>query len=359
MQSGRTTVSKFLIEQLHGTDDQADLAALLVDVTAAVKAISAMTSKGALGGFLGALDTQNVQGEVQKKLDVLSNDAMIQACEWGGLVAGMASEEMDDPYALPKEFERGPYLLIFDPLDGSSNTDVNVSVGTIFSVLRHTKIGDPTVADYLRPGVEQVAAGYAIYGPSTMLVLTVGKGTHGFTLDREIGNFVLTHPDLKIPADTSEFAINTSNERFWEPPVQRYVAEAKAGKTGPRERDFNTRWIASMVADVHRILMRGGIFMYPKDTKDPSKPGRLRLMYEANPIGMIIEQAGGAASTGRGRILEVQPSSLHQRVPVMLGSKHEIERLERYHAEYDRGEDKAFESPLFKERSLYRDEASR
>ena len=359
MQSGRTTVSKFLIEQLHGTDDQADLAALLVDVTAAVKAISAMTSKGALGGFLGALDTQNVQGEVQKKLDVLSNDAMIQACEWGGLVAGMASEEMDDPYELPKEFERGPYMLIFDPLDGSSNTDVNVSVGTIFSVLRHTKIGDPTVADYLRPGVEQVAAGYAIYGPSTMLVLTVGKGTHGFTLDREIGNFILTHPNLQIPADTSEFAINTSNERFWEPPIQRYVAECKAGKTGPRERDFNTRWIASMVADVHRILMRGGIFMYPKDTKDPSKPGRLRLMYEANPIGMIIEQAGGAASTGRGRILEVQPSSLHQRVPVMLGSKNEIERLERYHAEYDRGEDKAFESPLFKERSLYRDEAGR
>jgi len=291
MQSGRTTVSKFLIEQLHGTDDQADLAALLVDVTAAVKAISAMTSKGALGGYLGALDSQNVQGETQKKLDVLSNDAMIQACEWGGLVAGMASEEMDDPYTLPKEFERGPYLLIFDPLDGSSNTDVNVSVGTIFSVLRHTRIGDPTVQDYLQPGTKQVAAGYAIYGPATMLVLTVGKGTHGFTLDREIGNFILTHPNLQIPADTSEFAINTSNERFWEPPVQRYVAECKAGKTGPRGRDFNTRWIASMVADVHRILMRGGIFMYPKDTKDPSKPGRLRLMYEANPIGMIVEQA--------------------------------------------------------------------
>jgi fructose-1,6-bisphosphatase I/sedoheptulose-1,7-bisphosphatase/fructose-1,6-bisphosphatase I len=357
MQSGRTTVSKFLIEQLHGSDDQADLAALLIDVTAAVKAISAMTSKGALGGFLGALDTQNVQGEVQKKLDVLSNEAMIQACEWGGLVAGMASEEMDDPYTLPKEYERGPYMLIFDPLDGSSNTDVNVSVGTIFSVLRHTKIGDPTVADYLRPGTEQVAAGYAIYGPSTMLVLTVGKGTHGFTLDREIGNFILTHPNLQIPADTSEFAINTSNERFWEPPVQRYVAECKAGKTGVRGRDFNTRWIASMVADVHRILMRGGIFMYPRDTKDPSKPGRLRLMYEANPIGMIVEQAGGAASTGRGRILDVQPTSLHQRVPVMLGSKNEIERLERYHAEYDRGEDKVFDSPLFKERSLYRDEA--
>lgn len=353
MQQGRTTISKFLIEQLRGADDQADLAALLVDVTAAVKAIASMTAKGALGGYLGSLGTENVQGETQKKLDVLSNDAVIQACEWGGLVAGMASEEMDDPYALPKQFERGPFLLVFDPLDGSSNIDVNVSVGTIFSVLRHSKIGDPTVADYLRPGVEQVAAGYAIYGPSTMMVITVGKGTHGFTLDREIGNFILTHPDLKIPEDTSEFAINASNERFWEPPVQRYVAECKAGKTGDRGRDFNTRWIASMVADVHRILMRGGIFMYPKDTKDPSKPGRLRLMYEANPIALIIEQAGGAASTGRGRILDLTPTALHQRVPVLLGSKNEIERLERYHQEYDKGEDKPFASPLFKDRSLY------
>uniref|UniRef100_E6PJK2 fructose-bisphosphatase n=1 Tax=mine drainage metagenome TaxID=410659 RepID=E6PJK2_9ZZZZ len=353
MQQGRTTISKFLIEQLRGAEDQADLAALLIDVTAAVKAIASMTAKGALGGFLGSLGSENVQGEVQKKLDVLSNDAMIQSCEWGGLVAGMASEEMDDPYTLPKEFERGPYMLVFDPLDGSSNIDVNVSVGTIFSVLRHTRIGDPTVADYLRPGVEQVAAGYAIYGPSTMMVITVGKGTHGFTLDREIGNFVLTHPDLRIPEDTNEYAINSSNERFWEPPVQRYVAECKAGKTGDRGRDFNTRWIASMVADVHRILMRGGIFMYPKDAKDPSKPGRLRLMYEANPIGFIIEQAGGAASTGRERILEVQPSALHQRVPVMLGSKNEIERLERYHREYDCGADKPFASPLFKDRSLY------
>jgi fructose-1,6-bisphosphatase I/sedoheptulose-1,7-bisphosphatase/fructose-1,6-bisphosphatase I len=357
MQQGRTTISKFLIEQLRGAEDQADLAALLIDVTAAVKSIASMTAKGALGGFLGSLGTENVQGETQKKLDVLSNDAMIQACEWGGLVAGMASEEMDDPYTLPKEFERGPYLLVFDPLDGSSNIDVNVSVGAISSVLRHTKIGDPATADYLRPGGEQVAAGYAIYGPATMMVLTVGKGTHGFTLDREIGNFILTHPDLKIPEDTSEFAINASNERFWEPPVQRYVAECKAGKTGDRGRDFNMRWIASMVADVHRILMRGGIFMYPKDTKDLSKPGRLRLMYEANPIGFIVEQAGGAASTGRARIMSVPPTSLHQRVPVMLGSKNEIERLERYHREYDSGEDKPFVSPLFKDRSLYSDDA--
>ncbi len=358
MLQGRTTLSKFLIEQLRGTEDQADLAALLVDVTAAVKAIASMTAKGALGGYLGSLGTENVQGETQKKLDVLSNDAMIQACEWGGLVAGMASEELDEPYTLPREFERGAYLLVFDPLDGSSNIDVNVSVGTIFSVLRHGRLGDPSTSDYLRPGVEQVAAGYAIYGPSTMMVLTVGRGTHGFTLDREIGNFILTHPDLKIPEDTSEFAINASNERFWEAPVQRYVAECKAGRTGDRGRDFNMRWIASMVADVHRILMRGGIFMYPKDTKEPAKPGRLRLMYEANPIAFVIEQAGGAASTGRARILELQPEALHQRVPVMLGSRHEIERLERYHREHDSGTDRPFASPLFKDRSLYSAEGS-
>ncbi len=357
MLQGRTTLSKFLIEQLRGADDQSDLAALLVDVAAAIKAIAAMTAKGALGGFLGSLGSQNVQGETQKKLDVLSNDVMIQACEWGGLVAGMASEELEAPYALPERFERGPFLLVFDPLDGSSNIDVNVSVGTIFSVLRMARIGEPGTADYLRPGVEQVAAGYAIYGPATMLVLSVGKGTHGFTLDREIGNFILTHPDLRIPEETSEFAINASNERFWEPPVQRYVAECKAGSTGDRGRDFNTRWIASMVADVHRILMRGGIFMYPRDTRDPARPGRLRLLYEANPIGFIVEQAGGAASTGRQRMLEVQPQSLHQRVPVMLGSKHEIERLERYHREYDSGQDKPFASPLFKDRSLFGDSA--
>jgi fructose-1,6-bisphosphatase len=269
----------------------------------------------------------------------------------------MASEEMEAPFAIPVEFPRGPYLLVFDPLDGSSNIDVNVAVGTIFSVLEHAGTAAPTETDYLQKGTTQVAAGYAIYGPATMLVLTVGKGTHGFTLDREIGNFILTHRDLRVPEDATEFAINTSNERFWEPPVQRYVAECKAGKTGVRGRDFNMRWIASFVAEAHRILMRGGVFMYPKDTKDPGKPGRLRLMYEANPIGMVIEQAGGMASTGRGRILDVAPSELHQRVPVILGSKNEVERIERYHRDYDRGEDKPYVSPLFNERSLYRPEA--
>jgi fructose-1,6-bisphosphatase len=357
MYLGRTTLSKFLIQQLSGIEGGNDLGALLVDVAAAVKAISAMTAKGALGGYLGDVGVKNVQGETQQKLDVLSNDVMIRSCEWGGLVAGMASEELEDPYAVPAEFTRGRYLLIFDPLDGSSNTDVNVSVGTIFSVLRHDKPEAPVTADYLQPGRQQVAAGYAIYGPATMLVITVGKGTHGFTLDREIGNFILTHPDLMIPADTSEFAINTSNARFWEPPVHRYVTECQAGKTGDRGRDFNMRWIASMVAEVHRILMRGGVFMYPKDTKDPGKPGRLRLLYEANPITLLVEQAGGRATTGREHLLDVIPNSLHQRVPLILGSKNEVERIERYHAEHASGKDRPYSSPLFNERSMFRAEA--
>jgi fructose-1,6-bisphosphatase len=357
MHLGRTTLSKFLIQQLKDIEGASDLGALLVDVAAAVKAISAMTAKGALGDYLGALASANAQGETQKKLDVLANDAMLRACEWGGLVAGMASEEIDAPYAVPPEFERGRYLLVFDPLDGSSNTDVNVSVGTIFSVLRHQRAPAPAIADFLCPGREQVAAGYAIYGPATMLVLSVGKGTHGFTLDREIGNFILTHPNLAIPEDSGEFAINTSNSRFWEPPVHRYVTECQAGRSGERGRDFNMRWIASMVAEVHRILMRGGVFMYPKDTKDPGKPGRLRLMYEANPIAMLVEQAGGRASTGRQRLLDVRPQALHQRVPVILGSRHEVERIERYHAEFDNGTDKPYVSPLFNERSLFRPEA--
>ncbi|HET9330205.1 MAG TPA: class 1 fructose-bisphosphatase [Steroidobacteraceae bacterium] len=354
MHLGRTTLSKFLIQQLPGASD---LGALLVDVAAAVKAISAMTAKGALGGYLGEQGAKNAQGEAQQKLDVLAHEVMIRSCEWGGLLAGMVSEELEEPYPLPAEYVRGRYLLVFDPLDGSSNTDVNVSVGTIFSVLRHEQDGAPCAADYLQPGQRQVAAGYAIYGPATMLVISVGKGTHGFTLDREIGNFILTHPDLQIPADSSEFAINSSNARFWEPPVHRYVSECQAGKSGIRSRDFNMRWIASLVAEVHRILMRGGVFMYPKDTRDRSKPGRLRLLYEANPISMLVEQAGGRASTGSHRLLELGPEALHQRVPLILGSRHEVERIERYHAEYLSGADRPFISPLFNERSLFRPEA--
>ena len=357
MHLGRTTLSKFLIQRLNGIQGADDLGALLVDVAAAVKTISAITAKGALGGFLGELGTKNVQGETQQKLDVLANEVMLRSCDWGGLVAGMASEELDDPYPIPSEHARGRYLLVFDPLDGSSNTDVNVSVGTIFSVLRYDKSEPPAVADYLQPGRQQVAAGYAIYGPATMLVITMGRGTHGFTLDREIGNFILTHPNLQIPADTSEFAINTSNARFWEPPVHRYVTECQAGRTGDRGRDFNMRWIASMVAEVHRILMRGGVFMYPKGTKDPRKSGRRRLLYEANPISLLIEQAGGGASTGTQRLLDVMPEALHQCVPLILGSRNEVERIARYHAEHASGADRPYTSPLFNERSLFRPEA--
>ena len=357
MHLGRTTLSKFLIQQLEDFEDSRALGALLVDVAAAVKAIAAMTAKGALGGYLGSLDSRNVQGESQKKLDVLANEAVLRGCEWSGLVAGMVSEEMADPYPVPAEFAGGRYLLVFDPLDGSSNTDVNVSLGTIFSILRHGANRTPRDADFLRPGVEQVAAGYAIYGPATMLVLTIGKGTHAFTLDREIGNFILTHPNLSIPVETGEFAINSSNVRFWEPPVHRYVSECQAGRAGGRGRDFNMRWIACLVCEVHRILMRGGVFMYPQDTRDPAKPGRLRLLYEANPMAMLVEQAGGLASTGRNSLLDLPPESLHQRVPVILGSRNEVERIERYHAEFDDGTDHDYVSPLFNERSLYRPEA--
>jgi len=356
MYLGRTTLSKFLIQQLTDIPGASDLGALLVDVAAAVKAISAMTAKGALGGYLGEHGGKNVQGETQQKLDVLAHEVMVRSCEWGGLLAGMVSEELEHPYPVPVEYTRGRYLLAFDPLDGSSNTDVNVSVGTIFSVLRHDETELPGVADYLQRGEQQVAAGYAIYGPATMLVISAGKGTHGFTLDREIGNFILTHPNLQIPADTSEFAINTSNTRFWEPPVHRYVTECQAGKSGIRARDFNMRWIASLVAEVHRILMRGGVFMYPKDSKDKSRPGRLRLLYEANPISLLVEQAGGRATTGAQRLMEVKPETLHQRVPLILGSRNEVERIERYHAEYESGADRPFSSPLFNERSLFRPE---
>jgi len=358
MHFGRTTLSKFLIQQSDRDQGASDLAALLIDVAAAVKGISAMTAKGALGGGLGKIDHSATHTDTQViKLDLLASDEMLRSCEWGGLVAGMASEELEAPYAVPEEFTRGRHLLIFDPLDGSLNSDVNSTVGTIFSVLRHDKSDAPTEADYLQPGSRQVAAGYAIYGPATMLVITVGKGTHGFTLDREIGNFILTHPDLQVPADTAEIAINTSNARFWEPPVNRYVSECQDGKGGERKRDFNLRWIASTVAEVHHILMRGGVFMYPKDTKDANKPGRLRQIYEANPIGFLIEQAGGRASTGRRRLLDIVPEELHQRVPVILGSRNEVERVERYHAEFDSGKDRPYTSPLFNERSLFRPEA--
>jgi fructose-1,6-bisphosphatase I len=335
MQDGRTTLTQFIIEeQSHVAGATGDFTGLLNDIGTACKVISNAVSKGALIGVLGSAGEENVQGEVQKKLDVISNDVMIKSNEWAGHLAGMASEEMDDIYPIPTGKKRGKYLLVFDPLDGSSNIDVNITVGTIFSILRTSKPGeDAKLEDFLQPGTQQVCAGFALYGPSTLLIITTGHGVNGFTLDREVGEFILTHPNMRIPADTQEFAINASNERFWEWPVKRYVDECLAGKTGPRGKDFNMRWIASMVAETYRILTRGGVFMYPKDTKDPSKPGRLRLLYEANPVGFIVEQAGGICTTGLKRMLEVEPTSLHQRVPLIFGSKNEVERIERYHRE--------------------------
>ncbi len=325
---------QFIIEeQRHIPDASGDFTGLLSDVITACKVIAHTVRKGELIGVLGSAGSENVQGETQKKLDIITNDIFIHANEWSGHLAAMASEEMDDIYPIPAQYPKGKYLLVFDPLDGSSNIDVNISVGTIFSILRAPEgIANPKADDFLQPGTKQVCAGYALYGPSTMLVLTTGNGVNGFTLDSDIGEFMLTHPNMSIPADTAEFAINMSNQRFWEAPVQRYVDECVKGKTpGGREKNFNMRWVASMVAEVHRILTRGGIFMYPFDTKEPGKAGKLRLLYEANPMSFIVEQAGGLSSTGRERIMELKPTGLHQRVPVILGSKNEVERVVGYH----------------------------
>jgi fructose-1,6-bisphosphatase I len=330
----RVALSQFLIQRQHAGKINADLRLLIETVARACKAISTRVNKGALADGYGAAGTRNVQGEAVQKLDVLSNEILLEANEWGGNLAALASEEMEQPHPIPTHYPKGEYLLLFDPLDGSSNIDVNISVGTIFSVLRCPKVADgslcePNEAAFLQPGRTQVAAGFAVYGPTTVLVLTVGDGAHAFTLDRESFTFVLTHPDIRIPADTAEFAINMSNQRRWEPPVKRYIEECLAGKDGPRGKDFNMRWVASMVADVLRVLSRGGIFMYPRDAKN--KDGRLRLMYEANPMALIVEQAGGAATDGGTRILDLKPTGLHQRVAVILGSKNEVEVVTSYH----------------------------
>ncbi len=331
------SLTQYLVEQQRLEQIMsAELRLLIETVARACKAIGHAVGKGALGGVLGSLDTENVQGEVQKKLDVLSNEILLDANEWGGHLAAMASEEMETIHLIPNRYPKGEYLLLFDPLDGSSNIDVNVSIGTIFSVLQAPSGASGREIeenDFLQAGSRQVAAGYAVYGPQTMLVLTVGNGVVGFTLDRETGAWRLTHDDIRIPEQTQEFSINMSNMRHWETPVRRYIHECLAGKEGPLEKDYNMRWIASMVADVHRILSRGGIFMYPRDSRPSGKAGKLRLMYEANPMGYIVEQAGGLAVDGEQRILDIQPHALHQRVGVVLGSREEVERVQRYHLE--------------------------
>ena len=334
--SKHISLTRYLVEQQRQDGHIPPELRLLLEVVArACKSISQAVNKGAIGGeasILGTAGSENIQGEVQKKLDIIANEVLIEANEWGGHLAAMASEEMDGIYVVPNRYPQGEYLLLFDPLDGSSNIDVNVSIGTIFSVLKKRE-GDAGVeeADFLQAGNKQVAAGYCVYGPQTTLVLTVGDGVAMFTLDREQGSFVLTQENIKIPADTQEFAINMSNMRHWDEPVKNYIDECLQGKDGPRGKNFNMRWIASMVADVHRILTRGGIFMYPWDKREPEKAGKLRLMYEANPMSWLIEQAGGASTNGRQRIMDLQPSKLHERVSVVLGSKNEVERVTAYH----------------------------
>jgi fructose-1,6-bisphosphatase I len=329
----RVTLTQYLIEQQRHYGKVSPELRLLIEVIArACKAISHAVSKGPLAGIGDAMGLDNVQGEAQKKLDVIANSVLVEANEWGGQLAAMVSEEMPEPYQIPNRYPRGEFLLLYDPLDGSSNLDVNISVGTIFSVLRCPPNCPVTDASaFLQPGSRQVASGFAVYGAATILVLTVGNGVVGFTLDRELGSFVLTDERIVIPEDTQEFAINASNTRNWTPSIKRYMDECLAGKAGPRGKDFNMRWVASMVADVYRILCRGGIFLYPRDAKH--KDGRLRLMYEANPMALIVEQAGGAATDGAQRILDIQPTALHQRVGVVLGSKNEVERVRRYHLE--------------------------
>ncbi|HEY6893613.1 MAG TPA: class 1 fructose-bisphosphatase [Rhodanobacteraceae bacterium] len=349
----KTTFTEFLIEARRSHPEaRGDLNGVLHSVATACKAISRAVAHGSLADLLGNADASNVHGERQKKLDVVANEIFLRLNENRGYVAGMVSEELDEPYLLPSQYERGKYLLLFDPLDGSSNIDVNVAVGSIFSILRapHPN-ADPAPGDFLQCGAEQVAAGYAIYGPSTMLVLTTGNGAHAFTLDPLLGEFILSHRDLRIPPETQEFAINASNHRFWEYPVQRYVDECLKGSAGDRGKDFNMRWIASLVAEAHRILMRGGVFMYPRDTRKPGVSGRLRLMYECNPIALLMEQAGGRASTGYKRMLDVKPESLHQKIGFVFGSRVEVERIERYHRE---GDTRDSDQPLFAARGLFR-----
>ena len=318
-------LSQFLEQQTGNLTPE--LAQVISTIAATCQTIDQALQKGALAGVLGSAQHENVQGEEQKKLDVISNDYLIDALKVHPQVGGLASEELDE--FTPAQ-ENGKYLVLFDPLDGSSNIDINMCVGTIFSILP-AKNAVTQAEDFMQAGNQQVAAGYVLYGPSTMLALTVGAGTVFFTFDPETQQFLLTSENIQVAADTKEYAINASNQRHWENPVKRYIEELLAGKTGPRDKDFNMRWVACMVGDIHRILCRSGIFMYPYDLKDPKKAGRLRLMYEANPMSMLIEQAGGASTTGRVRILDIQPTDLHQRVPVIIGSKNEVDLVTGYH----------------------------
>jgi fructose-1,6-bisphosphatase len=354
----RTTFSKFVIEDLrrHGSGHDPELAALLNDLQRAGKLIGAAVSRGALD-TPGAMVTTAVQveGTPRERIDEAVNKIMIGACEWGGQLCGIVSGLLEAPYPIPEEYPRGRYMLVFDPLDGVNNLDMGLTVGTFFAVLRAPDgVSQPTEADFLQPGRTMVAAGYALFGPVAMMVITLGAGVHGFTLDREAGAYTLTHPNMRIPEGACDFAIDTANEPHWEAPVRRYVAECTLGHAGPRGASFTMRWTDSLVAALHGVLMRGGVFLMPRDTRDHGKTGHMRLLYQANPVAMLVEQAGGAASTGRHAILDIVPDSIHQRVPLIFGGRAEVELIERYHHAHDRGEPAVFEAPLFRQRSLFR-----
>ena len=305
---------------------------VITTVTNVGKTISQLLRKGALADILGEAGNQNVQGEEQKKLDVLANDLLLEALANNAHCAGVASEELDD--ATPANAD-GSLLVLFDPLDGSSNIDINMAVGTIFSILPYQRQGQISAnSDFLQAGNQQLAAGYLLYGTSTVLALTIADNVVMFSLDPDSNDYVLIEEDVQIDADTSEYAINASNYRYWQAPMQQYIDELIAGKTGVRGRDFNTRWVAAMVGDVHRILCRGGLFTYPFDTKDANKAGKLRLMYEANPMSLLVERAGGAATDAVQRILDIEPTDIHQRVPVVLGSKNEVDYVKNLHLKH-------------------------
>ncbi|MCM6775282.1 class 1 fructose-bisphosphatase [Nocardia sp. CDC159] len=354
MPEGLKTLTRYTIEQEHRhPGSSGEFSALLNVLATATKIVANRVTRGRIVGSMGAQSAENLPPTVHRRMDAIANDVMVAESQWTGLLSALLSEQMDGFHPVPAEYQRGRYLLAFDALDGSSNIDVNLPVGTIFSVLRAAEEArEPCATDFLQPGVRQVCAGFTLYGPATMLVLTTGSGVDGFTLDREIGAFVLTHPRMRIPEDTSGFAINAANERFWERPVRRYVHECLQGVDGPRGRDFNMRWVASLVADVFHILTRGGVYLYPYDTRFPARPGRVSLLYGANPIALVVEQAGGAASTGHERVLEVSPAELHERVPLIFGSRNEVERIARYHAEPEEGP--SFDASLFGTRSLFR-----
>lgn len=356
MLTERSTLTQFLVEKRRDhPDSDGELVSLVLQVALGCKAISKRVASGSLTNLIGKAGTVNAHGE-QQKLDLNANDLFLRVNEWGGQLTGMVSEELDEPYPIPAEYPRGNYLLSFNPLDGSSNIDLNVSAGSIFSILRAPIAGGAaTPADFMQAGTEQVAAGYAIYGPATVLVLTVGTGVHAFTLDPHLGEFFLTSQDIQIPEATAEYAVNTSNQRFWEPAVTRYIDECLQGVSGPRGKDFNMRWVASLVAEAHRILTRGGVFMCPRDSKDPTREGVLRLLYEVNPIAFMIEQAGGLATTGRERILDVKPTDIHQRIGFIFGSREETERLICYHRQeaVESPEVRQQWNPLYGQRGLF------